>query len=41
MALSIHSSLNILVKLISVVALVIAPLLAGNSGLISSFINSF
>ena len=32
-------SLNILVKLISVVALVIAPLLAGNPGLISSFIN--
>jgi K(+)-stimulated pyrophosphate-energized sodium pump len=32
-------SLNILVKLISVVALVIAPLLAGNPGLISTFIN--
>ncbi len=32
-------SLNILVKLISVVALVIAPLLAGNPGLLSSLIN--
>ena len=32
-------SLNILVKLISVVALVIAPLLAGFDPLLSSFIN--
>ncbi|NCG18490.1 MAG: sodium-translocating pyrophosphatase [Rhodobacterales bacterium] len=32
-------SLNILVKLISVVALVIAPLLAGNAGLLASVLN--
>ena len=32
-------SLNILVKLISVVALVIAPLLAGKAGLLASVIN--